>query len=506
MVVGDVTKSWDLAQTEPRWQLPATANSPWVRFLAHDDAVFHFDRLGAARVEQLATNGAHAPLWKTDITSSRPIGSVSADGRVALGGNLAGSKEFFLLQLDGVGVNEIGRWKLQVTPRILRLNPAGDHVWTGAHLLDAATGKQLRALAVNAVGSIVDGDWLGTNRLIAVSHSATRSFLTLANASSGETLAAATNNSRLLAFAVAPGGKLIADAGPEKIVRIRDPETLALRREFRAHDGGITALAFHPREPIVATASDDLTLRLWNFETGAMVEEMRGPLVIPISLAWSPGGKRLASIGIDRLVRVWEPRALNTRAASTPTRAPGEWESLLDSLIPSKIDANGQGWAFDSGSLRSPDRMYATVPLPGDFSNTSYHLQLNIRRLTPADSLTVFLPVAGRQTGFALDGYPKAGFVSGLHYVDGEGIKQPNAVIGLQISDSEAHQLDLTVRVGPVTAIIEVTLDGRPLFRWTGLPTAFSMNGRFTGLAPGQLGLGAHKPEWIIQAARVKRL
>lgn len=326
------------------------------------------------------------------------------------------------------------------------------------------------------------------------------------DATSGETLATATNESRLLALAVAPGGRLLADAGPEKSCACAT-ETLAVRREFRAHDGGITAMAFHPRAPILATASDDLTLRLWNFETGAMLEEMRGPLVMPTSLAWSPGGKRLASTGIDRLVRIWEPRALNIRAPAAPASAPGDWENLLALLKPEALATNGQGWAFDTGSLHSPDRMYATVPLPGDFAHASYHLQLQVRRITPVDSLTVFLPVAGRQTGFLLDGYPKAGFVSGLHYVDGEGgNKQPNAVAGLQINDSEAHQLDLTVRVGPVTAIIEAKLDERPLYRWTGLPSALSMNSRFAGLAPGQLGLVAHKPEWIIQAVRVKRL
>lgn len=176
-------------------------------------------------------------------------------------------------------------------------------------------------------------------------------------------------------------------------------------------------------------------------------------------------------------------------------------------LTPDTLATNGQGWVFDSGSLHSPSRMYATVPVPGDFAHASYHLQLQVRRIKPRDSLLVFLPVAGRQTGFLLDGYPKDGFVSGLHYVDGDGgPTRPNGVRGLQINDTDAHQLDVTVRVGPVTAIIEVKLDERPLYRWTGLPSALSMNSRWTGLAPGQLGFGSHKPEWVIQSARVKRL
>lgn len=91
--------------------------------------------------------------------------------------------------------------------------------------------------------------------------------------------------------------------------------------------------------------------------------------------------------------------------------------------------------------------------------------------------------------------------------MDGEGgAKQPNAVPGVQMSDADAHQLDFLVRGGPVTASIDAKLDERPLFRWTGLPTALSMNGRFSNLAPGQFGLGAHKAEWVIQAVRAKRL
>ena len=507
VVVGDQTKSFHLARIEPQWSLPSSVNRPWVSFWGGDDSLLYFESSGVPRVAGLAANGALTTRWRAGSAAQRPVASVSADGRIALAGNQAGLGEFFLLQHDGPVVTEVARWKPASVPRLVRLNPAGDRVWTGAHLLDAVTGKELQALAVTLPGTVVDGDWVGTNRLVAAAHAGAHSLISLTDSATGDALGTVTNSARLLALAVAPGGKFIAEAGVDKLVRVRDAATLAVRREFRAHDGSITALAFHPREPVIATASDDLTMRLWNYETGALLEELRGPLVIPVSLAWSPGGRRLASTGIDRLVRVWEPRSFNAPPPSAPADAPGDWELLLAALTPDAVATNGQGWVFDHGGLRSPDRMYATVPLPGHFANASYHLQLQLRRFTPADSLTVFLPVAGRQTGFLLDGYPKLGFVSGLHYVDGEGgDQQPNAVRGLQVKDSESHQLDFIVRVGPVTATIEVTLDERPFFRWTGLPTALSMNGRFTGLVPDQFGLGAHKPEWVIQAARVKRL
>jgi len=246
---------------------------------------------------------------------------------------------------------------------------------------------------------------------------------------------------------------------------------------------------------------------VWNYETGALLEELRGPVVTMTSLAWSPGGKRLATIGGDRLVRIWEPRSLNTRAPAAPAGPRDEWESLLAQLKPDEVATNGQGWALDTGTLRSPNRKYATVPLPGNFAQASYQLELKVRRRTPADSLTVFIPVAGRQTGFMLDGYPRAGYVSGLHYVDGKGDQeQPNVLRGLHVKDAQSHQLDIFVRVGLVTSSIEARLDGRPLYRWLGQPSALSMNGRFTGLAAHQVGLGAHTDEWTIEAVRAKRL
>ena len=43
-------------------------------------------------------------------------------------------------------------------------------------------------------------------------------------------------------FVAAFDGRLIAEAGGDKMVRLRDPATLEVKREFRAHDGPITAL------------------------------------------------------------------------------------------------------------------------------------------------------------------------------------------------------------------------------------------------------------------------
>ena len=94
------------------------------------------------------------------------------------------------------------------------------------------------------------------------------------------------------------------------MVRIRDAATLAVQQEFRAHDGPITALAWHPTKPIVATASADLSAKIWNVETGRSLEEFHGLLGPPNAMSFSPGGTRLACSVSGEGTHVWEPLSL----------------------------------------------------------------------------------------------------------------------------------------------------------------------------------------------------
>jgi len=72
-------------------------------------------------------------------------------------------------------------------------------------------------------------------------------------------------------------GIKIAGAGTDKMIRIRNRIDLRVTREFRAHDGAITALAWHPTRRILASASDDLSIRLWDLDSGEMLKEFYAP-------------------------------------------------------------------------------------------------------------------------------------------------------------------------------------------------------------------------------------
>jgi len=117
-------------------------------------------------------------------------------------------------------------------------------------------------------------------------------------------------------IAVAPDGQHFAEAGVDMMVRIRDAATIAVQQEFRAHNGTITALAWHPTKSILATASADLSIRLWNLDTGRRLEELRGPTAAPHTLVFSPSGRRLGCSARDGITRIWEPKSLDAQPAA----------------------------------------------------------------------------------------------------------------------------------------------------------------------------------------------
>ena len=192
-----------------------------------------------------------------------------------------------------------------------------------------------------------------------------------------------------------------SEAGADKKVRIRDATTLAVQQEFRAHDGPITALAWHPGKPVLATASADLSIRLWNLDTGKRIEELRGPLGVPNALSFSPGGQRLACSARDDATRVWEPQSLNDKPAAG--KAASDWEDLLAPLTPAKVAETGHGWRMEGGALLSPNTSHATLPLTGTFAGTSYQVRVKLRQLAAKEVFHVVLPVGDRMVGFDLD-------------------------------------------------------------------------------------------------------
>jgi serine/threonine protein kinase/WD40 repeat protein len=408
-----------------------------------------------------------------------------------------------------------------------------------AEVFDTTTGRRLCQCDGNLVTTFQDLGWIGADRILGIWTRGSRGaasaeeHISVWDAATGRVLRDVRNPFSADRLAVSPDGRTFAEGGENKRVRIRSAETLEVLREFRAHDATITSLAFHPTEPVLATGSVDLTVRLWSLADNSLIEEMRPSPTDSLKLSFSPRGTRLASTDRNGGVSIFNltepPLGKFTRRSSTsmsvtaaspaakkappPTPKPAlpkdadGWEDHLASLTPAGVETTGQGWSLKDGELISPAVQRAVLPLIGDFSGTSYTVRLRLRQGNAKNVFHVVLPIADRMCGFEMDRRGSVGVYTGLTMVNGKfGKDLPGAVEGKQVNDTEAHDLEVTVRLDGSSATVTAMLDARPLYQWTGLTSALSQYPSWATTKPGMIGLGTLAAEWVVSAVKVKRL
>ncbi len=321
LIAGSRSATWELPQPRPpRWRLESSASLTQGAsgFLGGDDLFLSADGTGEAVATDLELG---EPRWKPSIRALNS--ATSADGLIGVAQLKTPMKlgwDFTIFRSEGKTIRETGTAHFNADPAAIAINCDGSRFaisagWAGTDTYRVATGESLPKPDETGLTSTYGLAWHGRDpaRLIGVfTRDGRRGFpnsqewLISWDTNTGQRTTEMRNETQMNCLATEPGGTRLAEAGDDKLVRIRDADTFAILKTFRAHDAPISAIAWNPKRALIATGSADRCVRLWNAETGAFIEEVHIGLREPAALYFSPSGRRLACVTSGEKTLIWE--------------------------------------------------------------------------------------------------------------------------------------------------------------------------------------------------------
>jgi WD40 repeat protein/serine/threonine protein kinase len=190
-----------------------------------------------------------------------------------------------------------------------------------ARLWDVATKKQERTLshggAVTGVAYSPDGKSLAT--------SCTDGLVRLWDVADGRLLQTFSgHDNEVTGIAFAPNGRYMVSAGVDHSLRVWEIATGRALGDYRQHEGAVGTVVFSRDGARLASLDLRQTLWLWHFSAAGQLTPATAPIQLGpptsaktiavlgrsrqgiTSLAFSPDGRRLASVSPDRPVQLWD--------------------------------------------------------------------------------------------------------------------------------------------------------------------------------------------------------
>jgi len=132
-----------------------------------------------------------------------------------------------------------------------------------------------------------------------------------------------------------------------------------LSKTFRGHLNAISAVAFHPKKPILATVSDDETWKLWSVPTGDLIMSGEGHKSWLSGVDFHPKGSHLATSAGDNTVKLWDfmsASCAHTFADHTQAVWGVAFHHTGDFLVSCSMDHTARMWDVNSQRCRQTFR------------------------------------------------------------------------------------------------------------------------------------------------------
>ncbi|MCB0206708.1 MAG: WD40 repeat domain-containing protein, partial [Anaerolineae bacterium] len=261
--------------------------------------------------------------------------------------------ELTILKIPGDGG---GRWPAIWSPngdRIARMYEDGS-----VRVFDAITGEQQIATAAPSGGVssrlafAIDFSPSGEELLVVYNDGIVRIW----DSQSGEKLLEVSRESEWWEGEWSPDGSKFATGSVDGVIQIWDARTGQELLSFLAHDKEIFWTRWSPDgRQIVSNAGNSGEAKLWDAETGQLVRNLtpEGSEVTVHDVAWSPDGKRLATVGLDGIVSFWDlttgERWQSTGGHISSTRWV-DWFPGQDRVLISDIGGEIKVWDVATGT------------------------------------------------------------------------------------------------------------------------------------------------------------